>query len=116
MQKGVSTHIGDICPSTSHEEHLHNVPVTVHAGIVKGSKAMLITLVEIMIGVHGPLFAVVLIPILAGRVDVFTSRLRTKTYVETNRIISTHHNLQSLHTAFDWPVILDSGTTWDTLT
>lgn len=43
MQKGVSTHIGDICPGTSHEEHLHNVPVTVHAGIVKGSKAMLIT-------------------------------------------------------------------------
>ena len=73
-------------------------------------------LVEIMIGVHGPVLAVVLIPILAGRVDVFTSRLRTKTYVETNRIISTHHNLQSLHTAFDWPLILDSGTTWDTLT
>ena len=43
VQKRVSTHVSDVGSGPSHEKHLHNVPVTVHASIVERGKAMLIT-------------------------------------------------------------------------
>ena len=44
-------------------------------------------LVEVMIRVHGPLLAVMFIPILAGRVDILTGGLWTKTYKYTTNTL-----------------------------
>ena len=43
VQKRVSAHVSDVGSGPSHEKHLHNVRMTVHASIVERGEAMLIT-------------------------------------------------------------------------
>ena len=42
VKEGVSSHVDNVCPSSTVQENVQDVPMAVHCGIVQGSEAMLV--------------------------------------------------------------------------